>query len=110
MAENSLLIYKCIDRTQCTDEQLMNLKINIQKEIYCYSFIRNIVLFYFFVTKYIVITELTIYDVCDTLDQSISDDLSIEFDKYEQLLDAEFDSIYYDDMNAFITNERNDDC
>jgi hypothetical protein len=99
--------FKSIDRSNCDDDTLTNLKINMQKEIYCFYFIKNLVDFYFKITQYIIIVKYnTIFECFEKNNKPISDTLSIEFNYYQQWIESIKNTKLYNDIIQFTTNER----
>lgn len=99
--------FKSIDRSNCDEDTLNDLKINMQKEIYCFYFIKNLVEFYLHITQYIIITNYDdIFECFEQNETPISDSLSIEFNYYQQWIESIKNTILYNDIILFTTNER----
>lgn len=90
MTDYEGLHFKCIDRMHCDPEQLINLKINMQKEIYCYHFVKNLVIFYFNITQYLIVNNINIYELIEDNAIEMPDSVSLynEFNKYDEYFNS----------------------
>jgi hypothetical protein len=100
------IIFKSIDRSHCDPDILMNLKINMQKEMYCFYFIKNLVEFYLNVIKYSIITEQNIFEIFEEIDKPISDALLIEFEFYAHWITTIYDTPQYHDLIEFTDYDK----